>query len=99
MEDSKSELDGGTKVTTYGNFTELNNYTIPTTNSRFAKLSGVVYLTTNSVNRIVPIGTWLYNGKRTNFYDVFGLTGKLLTTDEMGFESITQGGNDANTLS
>ena len=81
------------------NFTELNNYTIPTTNSRFAKLSGVVYITTNSVIRIVPIGTWLYDGRRTNFYDVFSINGKLLTTDQRGFETITQSRNAANAVS
>lgn len=81
-------LDGG-----YGSFTELNNFSIPTTNSRFAKLSGVVYITTNSVNRIIPIGTWLYDGKRTNFYDVYSLTGKLLTVDEDGFNTLIGMGN------
>lgn len=91
-----SVIDLGNKL---GQFTELNNFSIPTTNSRFAKLSGVVYITTNSVNRIVPIGTWLYDGKRTNLYDVYSLTGKLLTTDEVGFESITRGRNAANAVS
>jgi hypothetical protein len=70
------------------NFTELNNYTIPTTNSRFAKLSGVVYINPSSVIRIVPIGAWLYDGRRTNFYDVFSTNGKLLTTDQRGFDTI-----------
>ena len=70
-------------------FTELNNYSIPTTNSRFAKLSGVVYITTNSVIKIVPIGIWLYDTKRTNFYDVYSLAGKLLTVDEDGFNTLT----------